>query len=385
VTPVAEPVRAPVRRPAAAPTSFRDPACTGAGLTMVLEQCAEFGGMERIAQVVIDRWPDTRVIAARFREPSGPSLFPHAEHVDLRGSRAQVLAPLHARRLGRAVRPDGDVVLALHSSGWALGPRVAPGVPVVGLTNGPPRWLGARLLPYYVRGHPWPVRTAVRATIGLQRRYQRRLRARATVLLSTARGTAGMLPEPAGVLYPPVDVERFAGVGDPDGHVLAIGRLVAHKRFDVLVEAMRGRPERLVVAGAGPEREALRRSAPPNVALPGWVDDDRLVELLRGARALVHPMLEEFGMVMAEAHAAGVPVVAPRAGGAVEIVDDDRTGRLLDAVTPATIGAALDDLPADPAACHRSAARFSTARFLDGLGGALDAAVGRTPLALPVV
>jgi glycosyltransferase involved in cell wall biosynthesis len=357
--------------------SFRDPASNGAGLTVVLEQSSVFGGMERIAVAVLDRWPAATLVAPRFLREPGANRLPAAQLIDLPGRREHFLAPLHARRLERAVVLDGEVVLALHSTGWALGPRPAPGVPVVAFTNGPPRWSGP-LAPYYVRERAWPMRAALLAVLPLLRSHQRRLRTRADVVLACSHVAAAGLPDPVRVIHPPVDVARFAGSGDPDGHVLAVGRLVAHKRFDVLVRALRGRSERLVVVGDGPELAALRLGAPTNVTFAGGVDDDELARLLRGARALVHPAPEEFGIAMVEALAAGVPVIAPRAGGALEIVDDGRTGRLLDAVTPAAVGAALDTLIHDPEACRAAAARFAPERFTDQLGAVLDAVCGRS-------
>lgn len=352
---------------------FRDPDFGGGGLTMVLEQCAEFGGMERIARLVMERWPETRVVTPRFRDDAGPTLFPGATHIDFAGSRTHFRAPLHALRMQRAVRLDGEVVLALHSSGWALGPRAAPGVPVVAFTNGTPRWMGLQM-PFYVRDRAWLVRVAARASLPLHDRVQRRLRARADVILACSEYAAAKLPEPVSVLHPPVAVEQFTGPGDPDGHVVAVARLVAHKRIDVLVEAMRGRRERLFVVGAGPELARLRRDAPANVEFTGQIDDDQLAVLLGGARALVHPTFEEFGIVMAEALASGVPVIAPRAGGALEIVEDGRTGHLLAQVTPTTIRNALDDLEFDPVTCREGAERFGPERFVDELGAILDAA-----------
>ena len=356
--------------------SFRDPAHDGSGLTLVLEQNAEFGGMERIVAAATARWPAAKLVATRFQDGPGPDLFPAAQTVDLPGQRLQYLASLHARRLGRAIVVQGDVVLALHSSGWALGARADPGTPVVAFTNGSPRWAGP-MAPFYLRRSAWPTRAAVRLAMPMLRADQRRLRGRADLLLACSRFAAATLPEPARVVYPPVDVARFSGSGDPDGHVLAVGRLVAHKRFDVLVQALRGRPERLLVVGVGPELSALRRIAPPNVTFVGSVDDDELAGLFHGASALVHPTVEDFGIVMAEALAAGVPVIAPRQGGALEIVPDADCGRLLDLVTPETIGRALDTLDHDPAACRAAAARFAPEAFADQLGGALDAVCGR--------
>jgi len=117
----------------------------------------------------------------------------------------------------------------------------------------------------------------------------------------------------------------------------------------------------------------LRARAGAHATFTGWVDDDRLRELYRSAIALVCPSIEEFGIVMAEAQACGTPVVAPRAGGALDIVDDGVTGRLVDGQSPSELAAALHDLPDDPGACRASAARFAEERFVDRLGGVLDA------------
>jgi glycosyltransferase involved in cell wall biosynthesis len=362
--------------------SFLDPSNYGSGLTIVLEQSVIFGGMERIAAVVLARWPDAQIVAPRFRDEPGADVFPTARFIELPGKRHHFLAPLHAHRLERAGVLDGEVVLALHSSGWALGPRAAQSSSVVAFTNGAPRWTG-ELGPFYGHDLARPARAALLASRPLLRAHQRRLRRRADLVLASSRFAASTLPEPAQVVYPPVNVSFFAGNGDPDGHVIAVGRLVAHKRFEVLLRALRGRPERLVVVGTGPELPALRRAAPRNVTFAGAVTDPELAGLLRGARALVHPTVEEFGIVMAEALAAGVPVIAPRAGGAVEIVRDARVGRLLASITPATIREGLDTLVHDPAACRAAAAAFAPERFISQLGSALDAV--RRPAPLPTL
>jgi glycosyltransferase involved in cell wall biosynthesis len=348
----------------------------GVGLTVMLEQDSVLGGMERIAEAVLARWPAATLVAPHFTGEPGSGLFPGALQVALPGRREQFLAPLHARRLERAIVLDGEVVLALHSSGWALGARAMRGIPVVAFTNGVPRWCGP-MARYYVRDRRWAVRTAALAARPLLRAHLRRVLRRADLVLACSHAAASELPQPVHVMHPPVDVARFSGSGDPDGHVLAVGRQVAHKRFDLPVRAMRGRPERLVVVGDGPELAKLRPIAPANVTFAGAVDDDELVALLQGARALVQPASEAFGIAMAEALAAGVPVIAPRVGGALEMVRDGATGRLLESVTPAAIGAALDALVHDPEACRAAAAPFAVDRFVDQLGAALDAVCGR--------
>jgi glycosyltransferase involved in cell wall biosynthesis len=112
----------------------------------------------------------------------------------------------------------------------------------------------------------------------------------------------------------------------PGPYILAVGDLRQKKNFARLVKAFgrlrqEGLAHRLVIAGkdAG-EGERLRA---PGVELPGYVPEERLDALMRGADLLVHPSLYEgFGLVIVEAMARGVPVAAARAGALPETGGD---------------------------------------------------------------
>ncbi len=98
----------------------------------------------------------------------------------------------------------------------------------------------------------------------------------------------------------------------------------------------------------------------------GTLDDDRLRDLYRSARALVYPANEDFGIAMAEAQACGTPVVGLAAGGAIDIVEPGRTGWLLheqsvDELREGIRRAAVEELDGG---CDRAKReRFSAARF----------------------
>ena len=110
------------------------------------------------------------------------------------------------------------------------------------------------------------------------------------------------------------------GTADPQKgapYILAVGDLRRKKNFGRLVEAFRslrgeGLPHRLVIAGRDTgEGERLQATG---VELPGYVSDEDLDALMRGAALLVHPSLYEgYGLVIVEAMARGVPVAAARA------------------------------------------------------------------------
>ena len=100
-----------------------------------------------------------------------------------------------------------------------------------------------------------------------------------------------------------------------------------------------------------------------------------LRDLYRSSLALVCPSVEEFGIVMAEAHATGTPVIAPNAGGACEIVEDGVTGLLLDRLDARSLATAVEAAVRhrfDPSACRASAERFAEHRFT----AALDRVLG---------
>jgi len=103
--------------------------------------------------------------------------------------------------------------------------------------------------------------------------------------------------------------------------VVYFGKLIEQKGVQVLLEAMHGIDARLVVVGFGPYREALERLAPPRTLFTGPFEHRHLVQLLPLADVTVVPSIfpEAFGMVAAEAAAAGSPPLVARHSGLAEV------------------------------------------------------------------
>ena len=128
------------------------------------------------------------------------------------------------------------------------------------------------------------------------------------------------------VLYPPIDIDAFSpgSALATDEYYLVASRLVPYKRVDLAVAATAALGRRLVVVGAGPGAGALH--GVPHIDYRGHVSDAELLDLMRGARAMIFPAYEDFGMAPVEMMACGRPVIAYDRGGARETVIDGVTG-----------------------------------------------------------
>jgi glycosyltransferase involved in cell wall biosynthesis len=132
------------------------------------------------------------------------------------------------------------------------------------------------------------------------------------------------------VIYPPVDDELFAAplAQGPGSYFLSVGAAAPNKRLELAIEAFRELGLPLVVAGAGPGAARLRRLAPANVSFFGWSSDQELIALYHGARALVFPGYDDFGLTPLEAAAVGRPTIAFAGGGALETVIPSDANRI---------------------------------------------------------
>lgn len=134
----------------------------------------------------------------------------------------------------------------------------------------------------------------------------------------------------ATVLYPPVNCDAFSQQNEPvDDYFLIVSRLIPYKRIDLAVDAFTRLGIKLKIVGSGGrDLAALRARSGRNVEFLGRVSDAELKTLYARCRAFVFPGEEDFGIAPLEANASGRPVIAYAGGGALDTVDDGRTGIL---------------------------------------------------------
>jgi glycosyltransferase involved in cell wall biosynthesis len=136
------------------------------------------------------------------------------------------------------------------------------------------------------------------------------------------------------VIYPPVDTSYFVPLAEDqraNEYFLMVGRFVAYKGFEFVIELFNERDENLLIVGDGPLRSRfLKLARNPKIEFVGVVADEELRVLYQNALALIFPAMEDFGLAPVEAMACGTPVIGYGKGGCAESVIDGVTGILFD-------------------------------------------------------
>lgn len=128
------------------------------------------------------------------------------------------------------------------------------------------------------------------------------------------------------IIHPPVDLATFKVSATAGDYFVAGGRLVPYKNLELVIRAFNRLRWPLKIFGSGGEFAYLHSIAKPNITFLGRISDTNKAELLSGARAFIHPQLEDFGITPLESMASGRPVIAFAQGGATETVIPGETG-----------------------------------------------------------
>jgi glycosyltransferase involved in cell wall biosynthesis len=337
----------------------------------------QYGGAERVLEALHDLYPDAPVYTSIYDPAAMP---PHYRSWDIRTSFMQRLPgwKKHFRRYF-LFYPSAfesfdlsayDVILS-SSSAYAKGVIPRPGALHICYCHTPMRFawrtndyiereaingVQAAILPVvltYVR--LWDVVTTNRVDAFVANSHE------------VAQRIERYYARPATVIAPPVDLPPYRDCPPADFY-LAGGRLIPYKRLDLAVEAFTKLGLPLKIFGDGRDRSVLAAKAGPNIEFLGWVNEQQRRDLFARCRAFIFPGAEDFGITPLEAMAAGRPVIAYAAGGALETVIEGITGRFFHQATAAALAAAIATSRQDgysPQTIRRHAERFGSAVFLD--------------------
>jgi glycosyltransferase involved in cell wall biosynthesis len=345
---------------------------TPGSVALVHDYLTQTGGAERVVLAMSGIWPDAPIYTSLYR---ADSTFPAFGAVDVRTSPLHWLPvddgfrnlfPFYPAAF-RAFGPlEYDVVIS-SSSGWAHSVRTPEWSFHAVYCHAPARWL-------YGGEHLVDARRRVlRPFVGAMRGWDRGAAQRAQLYIANSREVGRRIRAQYGVdapvVYPPVDVDRFAP-RERGERLLVVSRLLPYKRVDTIVDAATRGGIGLDVVGTGPALADLRRRAGPTVQFHGRLPDADVRELMQGCRSLCVPGKEDFGIISVEANAAGKPVVAFAAGGSLETLEDGVTGSFFSRHKPDDVLDAVrrcDRIQTPPDALAASARRFSRHAFEVGL------------------
>ena len=286
--------------------------------------------------------------------------------------------PTGVARLGAKLRRDHDknpIDLLISTSSAAIkGLRPPPGAAHLCYCHSPARYVWHARQDYAGRGFTGRLRSAgLTLASKPYRAWDRATAKNVTRFLANSHHTADQIRHCFGrdshVVHPPVRTDLFTP--DPtlprEDFWLVVSALEPYKRVDLAIAAAKRAGHTLLVAGDGSQRRQLEADAGDNVRFLGRVSGQKLVSLYRRARVLLFPQVEDFGIVAVEAQACGLPVVARRAGGALDTLIEDETGVFFDAPTPRAVIDAVARAPMPGDACRANAVRFSESAFDDAL------------------
>ncbi|MBI2591875.1 glycosyltransferase [Candidatus Saccharibacteria bacterium] len=334
------------------------------------------GGAERVILELHKVFPNAPIYTSQYdKNPKnwyGDKWF---EDADIRTTWLQklpkplkkFLPPLRAWVFSRLNLDDYDLVIS-SSGAEAKFVKVRAGTKHISYIHAPTHYYWARYEEYLK--YPgfgkldFLARFGLRLLVGPMRHWDFQAAQRPDYLIANSNYTKEQIKKYYGrdavVIHPPVDIERFEvtaptfqsgsrlSVGSDKLHkqsrrgFVTAGRQVLYKKIDLAVKTATQLNAPLVVIGRGPDHSKLKRMAGRSVIFLTNVSDEEIARRFAEAEAFIFPGVDDFGIVAVEAMAAGTPVIAYKAGGALDYVDKT-TGIFFNNQTPESLAKAMQE------------------------------------------
>ncbi|BCM90925.1 GDP-mannose-dependent alpha-(1-6)-phosphatidylinositol monomannoside mannosyltransferase [Abditibacteriota bacterium] len=338
----------------------------------------QMGGAEKVVEVFHDLFPDAPIYTSAYDPSAMPASY---RSWDVRTSFLQKLPAKRLTHRGALLLyptafesfdlSSYDLVLS-SSSAFSKGVITQPHTTHICYTHSPMRYAWATNSYVEKERIFSPLRSLLAPGLHYLRTWDAIASMRVDRYIANSSAVARRIRKfyrrEAEVVHPPVDTNRFQmaprdEIGD---YGIVASRLVPYKRVDLAVRAFTKLKRPLKVVGTGRQLESLKAIAGPTIEFLGYVSDAELPGLVARARMYLMPGEEDFGIAPVEANAAGVPVVAFAAGGALDVQVEGKSGLLFRSQTVDELCDAVERAYAydwDPNVIRENAMRFDTPNF----------------------
>lgn len=296
-------------------------------------------GAEKIVASLLKLFPHADIYTLFFEESvcgsllAGHRVFTSALDNSFVRRHYQKLFPLYPLGIkSLRLRDRYDLILS-SESGPAKGIANPSGIPHLCYINTPMRYCWG-YTQYYLDAMPRLARPAARFAFEALRRWDLTTVDKVDHYVANSRNVRGRVRRfygrEAAVVPCPISLDLFGAENlvrvPPRDRVyyLSFGAITPYKNIGLLVDTFNANGRELVIVGEGSERCRLMARAKPNIRFTGRLPWDEVRRYILGAKALLFPGEEDFGLVPLEVMAHGVPVIALGRGGALETVIENR-------------------------------------------------------------
>ncbi len=305
-------------------------------IALVHEFLNQLGGAEKVLEDLLEIWPDATVHVILYDKNKTHRVFEKAkkkiswlDKFPLTHKHPRLFLPLMTQAIESFNFKDYDVVFS-DSSSFAKG-ALSRGKLHICYCHTPTRFVWTE--PDYLKNQKYPGLFKGLGKFALKRikSWDYKAAQRPQFFIANSTNVQNRISKFYGrdsiVIYPPVDTEFFKPTGVKKDYFLTVSRLEPYKKIDVLIEAFNELGLPLKIVGTGTVADDLKKKAKPNIEFLGRVEGEELRKLYSETKAFVFPAEEDAGIVMLEAQSCGTPVIAYKAGGALELVKEGVTGQ----------------------------------------------------------
>ncbi len=359
-------------------------------IAIVHDYIKEYGGAERVLEVLHEIYPDAPIYTAFYKEDS--TTYKRLKGAKIVPSWVQNI-PFFADKLHSPLRfltpliwgsfdfSDYDVIIG--SASWYItkGFKKGSNTKEICYCHTPPRWLYGYKTSIEWQKY-WPIKLYGMIIGHFMRLYDFKMAQKVDVFIANSKETQERIKKfyrrESKVIYPPVSLPRTnnqQSTNKKEDYYLVVGRIVGSKGLDLAVQMASKLNKKLKIVGipAGyyTGYKTLSKNTSKNVEFLGYVSDEELVRLYASAKAfLALAEDEDFGITPVESMLCGTPVIAYYGGGYKESVIDGKTGLFFKNYTLDSLNQAIlkfEKMKFDKKIIQNQAKKFSKENFIKSI------------------